>query len=80
MIRKKEVWDLLIEETVAFIKEYNIDGIHIDNAELLPQYFEANVEELERHESDGEPSYSQDDLFYGNVVHPSHETGYWMTE
>ena len=52
----------------------------IDNADLIPQYFELNIEELSRRETDGESSYSQEDMFYGNIVLPTVESGYWATE
>lgn len=71
---------MIIQETIDFIKKYDIDGILIDNAEIIPQYYEINVEELSRRETDGEPTYSKEDMFYGNIVLPTIESGYWATE
>ena len=34
--RKKEVWDMLIDETVEFAKKYGLHGIHCDYAETWP--------------------------------------------
>ena len=78
--RKKETWDLIIQETVEFVKKFNIDGIVIDNADIAPQYFDVNVEELSRRETDGENTYTPEDMFYGNIVAPTSESGYWATE
>jgi hypothetical protein len=78
--RKKETWDLLIQETVEFIRRYDIDGIHIDNAEIAPQYFDLDIEELTRNENDGEKSYAKEALFYGEIVLPNSESGYWASE
>ena len=70
----------MIQETVEFVQKYEIDGIHIDNAESVPQYFDLNIEELTRRENDGERSCSKEDLFYGDIVLPDTESGYWATE
>lgn len=78
--RKKETWDLIINETCEFIKTYNIDGIHIDDAQIWPHTFEADIEELERKDTDGTPAYEVEDIFFGKIIKPKTISGYWSTE
>ena len=42
--------------------------------------FEADLEELERRDTDGAPAYEVEDIFFGNIVKPRSVTGYWATE
>ena len=34
--RKLEAWNLLIDEVLAYTKEYGFDGIHLDNGQAWP--------------------------------------------
>jgi hypothetical protein len=29
--RKKEAWDMLIDEIISYTKKFDFDGIHLDN-------------------------------------------------
>jgi hypothetical protein len=29
--RKKEAWDMLLEEIILYTKKFDFDGIHLDN-------------------------------------------------
>ena len=40
----------------------------------------SNMEELERKESDGSFAYSEEDIFYGEIVHQNEKGGYWDTK
>lgn len=44
--RKKESWDLLIEEVINFAERHGVNGIHLDNGQAWPQIMEADLEEL----------------------------------
>ena len=48
--RKKDAWDLLINEIKEIIVRYEIDGIYLDNGFQWPQLFEINREEMMRKE------------------------------
>ena len=37
--RKKETWDLLLNELFELIEKYQIDGIHLDNGHVCPQIY-----------------------------------------
>lgn len=78
--RRKEAWDLLIEETEDLIKKYGVDGFHLDDIQSWPPMFEVDIEELERKEFDGENIYNIEDIFYGKIVLQRSFTGYWATE
>ena len=78
--RKKEAWDLLINEAIELISKYKIDGLHLDDAQCWPNLLEANISELERNDTDGTPAYTPEEIFYGKIVIPRTFTGYWMTE
>lgn len=75
--RKKEAWDLLLEETFYVINKFDIDGIHIDNGQSCPQIFRIDREELYRKEMNGDPAYSNIDIFEGKVVVKDLNSGYW---
>lgn len=49
--RKKEAWDVLVEELLELIEKYQIDGIHLDNGHVSPQTYETDKEELGRIEN-----------------------------
>ena len=34
--RKKEAWDMLVDEVLTFSKKYGVDGIHLDNGQAWP--------------------------------------------
>ena len=78
--RKKEAWDLLIDEAVELCSKYRIDGLHLDDAQCWPNILEADIQELERKDTDGSPAYTPEDVFYGNIVAPRTFSGYWNTE
>ena len=78
--RKKEAWDLLEKDTREFAAEFKIDGIHLDNGQAWPQIMFSNMEELERKETDGSFAYSEEDIFYGEIVHQNEKGGYWDTK
>ena len=78
--RKIETWNLLIEEIKAIAEKYNINGIHIDNCQLLPQIMEVDSAELSRIDSDGSTAYTHSDIINGEIVVPNTEKGYWDTE
>lgn len=77
--RKVESWDLLIEETLNFIKKYNVDGIQLDNGQAWPQIMEPDLEEMYRVDPDGELAYSAMDVLNGEVVLKNENHGYWDT-
>ena len=71
---------MLISETREFIQTYGIDGLHFDDVQTWPQIFEADLDELERKDTDGSPAYDIEEIFYGVVVKPRTVSGYWATE
>jgi len=75
--RKKEAWDLLIDEAITFVKNYGVDGLHIDNCSLWPTLKRINKTEMYRHDSDGEPCYSNLDILNGEVVNPEKDNFLW---
>lgn len=75
--RKIEAWDLLIDEVMSLVTKFGVDGIHLDNGQAWPQIMEPDLEELERHDLDGEPLYTPDDLMNGEVVIRNENFGYW---
>jgi len=78
--RRKEVWDLMIEETTSFVKKYGIDGLNLDDAQGWPQIFEADFEEMNRIDTDEEQLYNLENKFYGDFIQKNKPTGYWTTE
>ena len=78
--RKIEAWNLLIQEIKEVAKRYNIDGIHINNCQNLPQIMEVDTAELTRIDSDGNVAYNQTEIINGEIVIPNTEKGYWDTE
>ncbi len=63
--RKKEAWDLLLEDIVELVKENHVHGIHLDNGQGWPHIFQPNLQEMQRKDPDGEPAYSDLDLLNG---------------
>ena len=78
--RKKESWDLLINEIKILIGKYKIDGIHLDNCQAWPQIMELDTAELFRIDIDGKPAYTPLEILNGEIVMPNVESGYWDTD
>mmetsp|Transcript_27453 Transcript_27453/g.31602 ORF Transcript_27453/g.31602 Transcript_27453/m.31602 type:complete len:165 (-) Transcript_27453:1381-1875(-) len=66
--RKKEAWDLLIKDAIAFVNEFKVDGLHLDNCDLWPTMKRIDKAELFRTDVDGEQCYSAKDILNGEVV------------
>ncbi len=77
--RKKEAWDLLIQEIEEFAIKHDIDGIHLDNGQAWPQVMENDLEELMRLDVDGTPAYNPLDVLNGEIVIRNENHGYWNT-
>jgi len=77
--RKKESWDLLVEEVVSFSNRTGVDGIHLDNGQAWPQIMEVDMSELLREDVDGEPAYTAEDVMNGEIVVRNENYGYWNT-
>jgi len=77
--RRKEAWDLLIEEAIELVQETGASGLYLDDAQNWPQIFEMNQEELLREETDGSEAYNMEERFYGNVIIQNKFIGYWNT-
>ena len=78
--RKKEAWDMLINEILILIEKYKIDGVHLDNCQAWPQIMEMDTAELYRIDIDGKPAYTPLDILNGEIVMPNSECGYWDTD
>ena len=78
--RKKESWDMLINELKILIDKYKIDGVHIDNCQAWPQIMEMDTAELYRIDIDGKPAYTPLEILNGEIVMPNVENGYWDTD
>ena len=78
--RKKESWDILINEIKILIGKYKIDGIHLDNCQAWPQIMELDTAELFRIDIDGKPAYTPLEILNGEIVMPNVESGYWDTD
>jgi hypothetical protein len=75
--RKKEAWDLLVEEAVAFVEEFGVDGLHLDNCNLWPTMKRINKAEMYRKDADGEQAYSNHDILEGQVIDPEDDRIIW---
>ncbi len=75
--RKKEAWDLLVEEILTFAQIMGIDGIQLDNGQAWPQIFEPDLDNLNRKDVDGESAYTPEDLMNGEIVIRNENHGYW---
>ena len=78
--RKKESWDMLINEIKILIEKYKIDGVHLDNCQAWPQIMEMDTAELFRIDIDGKPAYTPLEILNGEIVMPNAESGYWDTD
>ena len=75
--RKKEAWDMLIDEIISYVKKFDFDGIHLDNGQAWPQIMEPDLDELSRIDVDGVPVYTAEDFMNGEVVVRNENYGYW---
>jgi len=64
----REVWELIVNETLQQVTEFAIAGIMIDNANLSPYILHADTTELFRKDLDGEYHYTEDEIQYSKVV------------
>ena len=78
--RKKESWEMLINEIKTLIEKYKIDGVHLDNCQAWPQIMELDTAELYRIDIDGKPAYTPLEILNGEIVMPNAENGYWDTD
>jgi glycogen synthase len=78
--RQADVWQLLVEDITEFTKKFQIDGIHIDNAQSWPQIMELDREEMYRNDTDGNPHYSTQEIFDGLVVKRNEKYAYWDSD
>ncbi|MBR6133851.1 MAG: glycogen/starch synthase, partial [Bacilli bacterium] len=78
--RKIESWNLLINEVLALVDKYHIDGIHLDNCQAWPQIMEINASELFRIDNDGKPHYSAMEILNGEIVLPTEESGFYNSD
>lgn len=77
--RKKEVWDTLVNETISFAQQYGLHGIHCDYAETWPQLWARDLKELNRVECDGNPAYTKEEIFQGDIILSEEQCGYWQS-
>lgn len=75
--RKKEVWDLFLQEMIEFTDKFGIDGVHLDNGHAWPQIMTLDTDEMHRFDCDGTPAYTDQEIFEGTVVLPDENCGYW---
>lgn len=78
--RKVETWNLMVSEVKTLAAKYGVRGVRLDNAQSLPPIMAPYIDELLRMDPDGQPHYSISDIFYGTVVKPNEEYGYWSSE
>ena len=78
--RKKEAWDLLINEALTVVEQFGVDGLYLDNGFEWPELYKINEEEMFRRDfEDRSPAYTYDQIFEGEVVHNNKTTGYWSS-
>jgi len=65
---------------MELVEQYKIDGFNLDNANTWGQLLEADMEELERIDTEEKDIYSLEEKFYGDLVRKGKYTGYWHTE
>ena len=75
--RKKEAWDLLIEEIIEVAKKYHTNGIYLDNGQAWPHILDLNEEEMYRQDSDGIHAYTNEEIMDGIIIMLSEYNGYW---
>ena len=56
--RRKDVWDLLVNEIEELVENYGIDGVHLDNGMAWPQIMLLDKKEMYRMDGDGQPAHS----------------------
>jgi starch synthase len=78
--RKKDAWDLLINEIKSLIEKYGIDGVHLDNCQAWPQIMEIDAAEMYRNDIDGKPAYSPMEIMNGEIVMPNEESGFYNSD
>ncbi len=78
--RRVDTWKLFLDEVRMMANKYGVRGIRLDNAQSFPPIMAPNVEELLRVDTDGQPHYSLDEVFFGAVVKASNEHGYWTSD
>lgn len=74
--RKKETWDLFLQEIIEFTDKFHIDGIHLDNGQAWPQIMVLDAEEMYRLDPDGTRAYTDEQIFNGDVVIQDERSGY----
>lgn len=74
--RKKETWDLFLQEVMEFTDKFHIDGIHLDNGQAWPQIMMLDIDEMYRLDPDGIRAYTDDQIFNGEVVIQDEKSGY----
>ncbi len=75
--RRLETWELLVSEVQALATQWGVSGAYLVDASSLPVILEADMPELYRRDVDGEASYTTEDAFFGRIVVPNAELGYW---
>ena len=78
--RKKDAWELLINEIKSLIEKYGIDGVHLDNCQAWPQIMEIDAAEMYRIDIDGKPAYTNMEILNGEVVMQNEESGFYNTD
>ena len=74
--RKKETWDLFLQEVIEFTDKFHIDGIHLDNGQAWPQIMMLDIDEMYRLDPDGLRAYTDEQIFNGEVVIQDEKSGY----
>lgn len=66
--RKKAAWDELIKDAIKFVKEYEVDGLHLDNCHLWPTLKRINKAEMYRKDAEGHSCYTPTEILDGEVI------------
>jgi len=77
--RKSSVWNLLVDDVMSFVRKYDVDGIHLDNAHAWPQVLLRNETEMFRKDPDGEYHFTTQEIFDGMVVQRNEFFGFWQS-
>ena len=77
--RDINAWNLLIDDTLRLCQKYNISGIHLDNAQLWPNIYSIDFDEMFREEVDegNNRRYTNYEIINGKIVMPNEECGFW---
>ena len=77
--RDIKAWNLLIDDTLELISKYNINGVHLDNAQSWPNIYNVDHDEMLREDVDEDYTrrYSNYEILNGIIVQPNEECGYW---